>query len=387
MRTLCICVTNFCHSCGVNMMGRKIFFVVHLIVSLRCAKIINQNSCSNYPCLIFDEEFVDLDYSTWTHMRSAAETGNQEFQYYTNNRTNSFVRDGVLYLKPTLTTDRYGQDDFLTSGTLDLWGRTGDTCTSNLDNIGCFRTGTKENIINPIQSAGITTANSFSFKYGKLEVRAKMPLGDWLWPAVWLMPKHSEYGKWPASGEIDLFESRGNLNLKSNDGKDFVGVQRIQQSLHWGPFYPLNGHSLTVAKTNKQSGTFADDFRTFSLTWSDDSISFYINQKLTMNVTANGEGFWKFGQFNNLNNIQNPWISGTKMAPFDKEFCIRMNLAVGGTNDYFHRLFTPKIPWNNDDGLKAMTSFWEARDQWFPSWKGDDSALKIDYVKVWKLEP
>ena len=58
-------------------------------------------------------------------------TGNKEFQYYTNNRTNSYVKNGVLHLKPTLTNDIYG-DDFLVSGELDLWGNSpGTVCTSN----------------------------------------------------------------------------------------------------------------------------------------------------------------------------------------------------------------------------------------------------------------
>jgi len=56
----------------------------------------------------------------------------------------------------------------------------------------------------------LRTAESFAFKYGRVEVKAKTPVGDWLWPAIWLLPKDQEYGQWPASGEIDIFESRGN---------------------------------------------------------------------------------------------------------------------------------------------------------------------------------
>ncbi len=46
--------------------------------------------------------------------------------------------------------------------------------------------------------------------YGRVEVRARMPTGDWLWPAVWMMPRDSVYGEWPKSGEIDIFEGKGN---------------------------------------------------------------------------------------------------------------------------------------------------------------------------------
>lgn len=58
------------------------------------------------------------------------------------------------------------------------------------------------NYINPIQSAKLRTIDSVSLRYGKVEVRARLPVGDWLWPAIWMMPKYSAYGSWPASGEF-----------------------------------------------------------------------------------------------------------------------------------------------------------------------------------------
>ena len=135
----------------------------------------------------------------------------------------SYVRDGVLHIRPTLTADRFGQD-FLYNGTLDLWP---EGCNVNY-NGGCvayvrgflfslffffsflhsfllfvysyysrarlnytvvslsssiIRTS-DEDIINPIQSARMRTINSFSFTYGTVEIRAKMPRGDWIWPGI-----------------------------------------------------------------------------------------------------------------------------------------------------------------------------------------------------------
>lgn len=55
---------------------------------------------------------------------------------------------------------------------------------------GCERGGSPSNIINPIISARLRTISSFSFKYGRLEINAKMPAGDWLWPALWLLPRY-----------------------------------------------------------------------------------------------------------------------------------------------------------------------------------------------------
>ena len=75
----------------------------------------------------------------------------------------------------------YGEH-FLSSGLLDIWGNTpASVCTSNTD-YGCQRQGTGTNYINPIQSARLRTVNSFNFRYGRVEVEAKMPKGDWLWP-------------------------------------------------------------------------------------------------------------------------------------------------------------------------------------------------------------
>lgn len=60
-----------------------------------------------------------------------------------------------------------------------------ESCTNNGDN-GCKRTGTSENILNPIRSGRLHTMNSFAFKYGKVQIRAKMPAGDWLWPGEYI---------------------------------------------------------------------------------------------------------------------------------------------------------------------------------------------------------
>lgn len=107
--------------------------------------------------------------------------------------------------------------------------------------IKVFFSGAGGNIINPIQSAKITTVSSFSIKYGRVEVRAKLPQGDWLWPAIWLLPADNAYGQWPASGEIDIMESRGNLNYPTNLGG---GVESFGSTLHWGPDWSQNGYII-----------------------------------------------------------------------------------------------------------------------------------------------
>jgi hypothetical protein len=142
--------------------------------------------------LIFEENFDKLRFDVWQHEITLAGGGNWEFQIYNNNRTNSFAKDGTLHIRPTLTADDLGED-FLYSGVLDVNGGTpADYCTDST-NYGCQRTGSRDHIINPIKSAALRTVNSFAFKYGKLEARAKLPAGDWLWPAIWLMPKYNAY--------------------------------------------------------------------------------------------------------------------------------------------------------------------------------------------------
>jgi beta-glucanase (GH16 family) len=119
------------------------------------------------------------------------------------------------------------------TGSLNLWGGTpADQCTSNAF-YGCERNAASGNYINPIQSARLRSLESFSFKYGRVEIRAKLPKGDWIWPAIWLLPKDNAYGQWPASGEIDLVESRGNANCPNS-------VDSFGSTLHYGPGWPYD---------------------------------------------------------------------------------------------------------------------------------------------------
>lgn len=180
--------------------------------------------------LVWEDNFDTLDFTKWQHELTMSGGGNWEFEQYRNNRTNTFVKDGVLYMQPNLAVDYYGEDTLL-YGDAGIWGGApADLCTSNQFN-GCERNaGATGNIINPIMSARLRTVDSFAFKYGRVEVTAKLPKGDWIWPAIWFLPKYNEYGPWPASGEIDLVESRGNDPSCKAGGSDSFG-----STLHMGP--------------------------------------------------------------------------------------------------------------------------------------------------------
>lgn len=122
------------------------------------------------------------------------------------------------------------------------------------------------NVLNPIKSARIRTVNSFAFKYGKVEVNAKMPSGDWLWPAIWFLPKHNSYGSWPSSGEIDLVESRGNRDLMQ--GGVHIGVEQMTSSLQYGPYPQQNAWKTThFARNTAQGNGFNKDFHRYQMEW------------------------------------------------------------------------------------------------------------------------
>lgn len=130
-------------------------------------------------------------------------TRNKQFEWTTADATNSFVDDKTLYLVPTLTADSIGADAVTNGYTLNL---TADgRCTgTNLTQCVAVSNSTRGTIINPVQGARLVTKGKASIRYGKVEVTARMPTGDWIWPAIWMMPEADTYGEWPRSGEIDV---------------------------------------------------------------------------------------------------------------------------------------------------------------------------------------
>lgn len=135
--------------------------------------------------LIFEDNFDRVDTSKWKFANTLAGGGNSEFQWYPGKTDkNVFTKDGKIHFVPTLTSDEFGEA-FLTSGHAVI---PPNQCTQSNWH-GCDRQGTRDNIINPIRSTRIDTRNSFAFKFGVAEIRAKLPAGDWLWPAIWLFYK------------------------------------------------------------------------------------------------------------------------------------------------------------------------------------------------------
>ena len=331
--------------------------------------------------LIFEDNFDKLDFKKWQHELTMGGGGNWEFEIYRNNRTNSFVDEGVLYLQPTLTSEALGLDTMM-YGSYNLWGGSpADTCTSNAF-YGCERNAAASgNYLNPIMSARLRTVNSFNFTYGRVEIRAKMPKGDWIWPAIWMLPTDQEYGTWPASGEIDIVESRGN-DGSTCDG----GNYSFASTLHWGPNWDQDDWQPTHAEYVSPT-SLNDEFHTYGLLWTKDRMITYIDSEdnTVLDYAMDDADFFTKGGWTNE---ENPWKGETDLnAPFNKDFYLIFNVAVGGTNDYFPDGECGK-PWENSDP-RAPNTFWNTKDQWYPTWNypaTHDSAMQIDSVKVWSLD-
>jgi beta-glucanase (GH16 family) len=147
-------------------------------------------------------------------------------------------------------------------------------------------------------SARIRTAGRFTFRYGRAEARIKLPVGEGLWPAFWAMPEHSVYGGWPLSGEIDVMEASQDANYVSG-------------AIHYGNSWPGNQHL-----SSGTNGSFGNEYHTFAVEWEPDRMRWYVDDELFM------------AEF------QNSWFTGAAPgdpnAPFDQDFHLLLNMAVGG---------------------------------------------------------
>ena len=151
------------------------------------------------------------------------------------------------------------------------------------------------NTTEPWSSGRLITQNKIDFKYGKVEVRAKLPRARGSWPAIWLMPTSSAYGDWPKSGELDIMEHVGN-----KFGTVLSTVHT--QNSNW-----TNGGHLTNSRIMPDVDTV---FHVYGMEWSADSITFTYDG--TKNYTyVNPKTDWK------------DW-------PFDQKFHVILNLAIGG---------------------------------------------------------
>lgn len=148
-------------------------------------------------------------------------------------------------------------------------------------------------------SARLRTYGKGDWLYGRFEIRARLPTGQGIWPAIWMLPTQEVYGGWAASGEIDIMELVGHESAT------------VHGTLHHGGPWPDNRSS--GASYTLEAGTFAGDFHDFALEWTEGVIRWYVDGVLYQTQTE-----WMA-------------VGAPFPAPFDQRFHLLLNVAVGGT--------------------------------------------------------
>ena len=352
-----------------------------LIIGFCIAGYLVYDGYSSVPqheyCVVLDDDFSSgLNEAVWTKEAEVGGFGNGQFEQTTITDENVRITDGMLTITPSL------QDEKLIT-TNNIINLTADgICSSDLWNNCVASTNTTNGtIIPPTKSGRLNTKKGATIKYGRIEVVAKMPKGDWLWPAIWMLPVENTYGDWPLSGEIDIAESRGNNHTYKLGGNNVMS-----STLHWGPDLSDDAWWRTYGKQDALMTTFADTFHTFGLEWSEKYLYMYLDSRL-LQVMYNkfSEPLWKRGAFpladQNGTSYVDPWTqTGRPSTPFDQDFYLILNVAVGGTNGWFQDGIAGK-PWV-DGSPTAPMDFWKARDTWKPTWT--DPSMQVKSVKMWQ---
>jgi len=285
--------------------------------------------------LIWQDEFDGsvIDSSKWNYEIDCNGGGNQEQQCYTDSADNSFVSEGMLNIVALPNTDSALSKDYT--------------------------------------SARLNSRMKGDWKYGRFEIRAKLPAGQGAHPAMWMMPTDDVYGGWPYSGELDFVEAV-NLKVAAEDG---TVESNIVGTLHYGK---NNGGD----NNNQYSGASyvlpndanpADDFHTYVLEWQEGEIRWYVDgylyqtqrqSELKYNFKGEVSGLLHKGWYHNdFNNVTGEREDSWTTAPFDQRFHMILNLAVGGT-------WAEAV---NATGIDA-SAFTAA------------NALQIDYVRVYQCD-
>ncbi|XP_046968986.1 beta-1,3-glucan-binding protein-like [Vanessa cardui] len=313
--------------------------------------------------LLFEDNFnssIDKG-KIWTHEIKFPGEPDYPFNIYLNDGKTIRVNEGILSIKPITLESKYGDEHVYQF--LDLtYGCTGIIGTSE-----CQREAFGPQILPPIITAKITSKKSFNFKYGRIEVRAKMPQGNWLIPEIQLEPKERVYGPNNyASGLLRIAAVRGNLEYsKKLYGGPIIADREPYRSKHLKEKIGLQQWSKS--------------YHNYTLVWRKDGISLYVDGEKYGDISP-GEGFSPDAKENGIA-AASQWVKGAAIAPFDEMFYISLGLSVGGINEFPD---SRNKPWTNNS-TKAMLKFWEGRGQWISTWFENDMALKVDYVRVFAL--
>jgi beta-glucanase (GH16 family) len=192
---------------------------------------------NNYPgyTLVWSDEFsgTSLDMNSWNYETGNGSNGwgNNELEYYTSTTKNSFVSNGNLIIE------------------------------ARKESISGFN----------YSSARLTTQNKKTFTFGRIDIRAKLPVAKGMWPALWTLGTNISNVGWPGCGEIDMMELIGT----------YPG--RVYGTLHWKN--ATGDHASKGAQHDLDSGNFSQQFHVFSTIWSQDTIKWLIDDQLYLTTT------------------------------------------------------------------------------------------------------
>lgn len=251
---------NKCTKLKVFMMPlAKLLFVIMLsLVIFNCSTSETQK-VTNLTDLVMQDEFSTdgvPDPAIWDYNIGTGDNGwgNSELQYYTDRPENIKVENGMLKI-----------------------------------------TAQKESFMgSQYTSARILTKGLFDQKYGRFEARIKLPWGQGIWPAFWLLGANSDEVSWPQCGEIDIMEYRGQEPTT------------VQGTVH-GPGY--SGGQSIFKSYSLQNNRFDTDFHVFGIEWGENYINFYVDDVLYNQITPE--------------DVTGEWV-------YDHPFYIILNVAVGG---------------------------------------------------------
>lgn len=276
--------------------------------------------------LVWSDEFNGdaIDPEKWSHEVDCWGGGNDERQCYVPWPENSFVKDGCLSIVARLE------------------GAAGPAWPESMrDNEGIDPDETKEQ---PFTSARLRTKNKAEWTYGRIEARAKVPTGQGLWSAIWMLPTDEVYGDWALSGEIDIMEA-------VNIGTECRGCPKRKENtvfgtIHYGGVWPNNSYESKKGKLPKSEDP-SHGFNVYAVEWSEGRIEWFLNGKSYGKVSSRT---WSplFGG-----------RGGNRNAPFDQAFHLILNLAVGGN-----------LAENKNEGGVTLLDF--------------PKALEIDWVRVYQ---
>lgn len=311
--------------------------------------------------LIFEENFNgdSLDPGKWRTERKIPGAPDYEFNIYLDKTESLQLSNGTAILKPIIFNDVYG-NNAVTEG-LDLRY----DCTGELNTTECRRDGDSDYILPPLITSQFSTINSFRFRYGRVEIRAKLPSADWVFPQVFLNPVKHKYGSTNySSGQLRVVQSQGSCKIRN-------GVILNDKE-------PFRSARMCTNRCSKND-EWHSDFHNYTMLWLPESIKFFVDGIAFCVI----EGRALYSTVADSRELPNKGVlealGDTPLAPFDVNFYLTLGYGVGGINDFADE---GRKPWRNDDE-RNVKKFWRNAKKY--DWTDEKYQFEIDYVRVFSV--